>query len=261
MGLHVVPLSRRGLSARLTTLVVTFVLALSAYGTSVASAATPYQTAVLGSTPSSYLRLGELAGATTARNEVVGALDGGYLGSFHFADKGAEVGELAPSLQGGYVSVPDGAATGPTGDMAVEFWMKPNSISTTVPIVEKYGRTVATGGANNSLDGYQLRLNVGGTVTATLYGSAGATVAATSTQPLEAGRWAHIVAADDGTALRLYVNGVATATTLVTFATTRSPNPLATAPRRDPRRARRTTGSGGGSTKWRSTTEHCPPRR
>src|SRR5206468_9439956 len=109
-----------------------------------------------------------------------------------------------PQFQGGYVSVADGPQTAPTGSMTLEVWMKPNAIDTTVPIVEKYGHTSTTGGANNSFDGYQLRLNAGGTVTATLYGSAGATVAASSTQPLEAGRWAHLVAAADGTALRLY---------------------------------------------------------
>src|SRR5439155_4446606 len=95
-------------------------------------------------------------------------------------------------------SIADSPATSPTGDMSVEAWVKPATMGTAQSIVEKYGHTSTTGGANNSLDGYGLRMNGDGTVVATLFAPDGTTAAATSPLPLTLGRWAHLVAADDG---------------------------------------------------------------
>src|SRR3954454_18606874 len=93
-----------------------------------AAAATPYQTAVLGSTPSSYLRLGESTG-TTAANEVAAAASGTYGSGVTLGTIGADSPNPAVQFGGtGYVTVPDGTDTGPTGDMALEAWVKPASV-------------------------------------------------------------------------------------------------------------------------------------
>src|SRR3954471_17661446 len=125
------------------------------------ASATPYQTAVLGSNPTSYFRFAESSGTTGANQVATGP-------SAIFGTPGVTLGR--PGADGdttfalgstGFVSAPDTAATAPTGDLAVEAWVKPGAMNTPCAIVEKYGRTGAT---NNSLDGYQLRVNANSTV-------------------------------------------------------------------------------------------------
>jgi hypothetical protein len=176
----------------------------------------------------SYFQLGE-ADSTTASNAVLGAPHGTYGPGIWRSTPGIDPGDTSyrqDGTVGGYVSVPDDAATAPTGDFAVEAWVKPDAIGTQQGIVEKFGDP--SGGWN----GFALAVQPSGVVEAYQVGAPG-TVRdlVVSTQKLESGSWYHLVLTADALTvsdprLRLYINGQQAASAPVRYAMTRSGQPL-----------------------------------
>lgn len=211
--------SRRGIFALLVVLA-------ALVSPSAATAATPFQNAVVASGATTYYRFAEASG-TSAFNEVAAGPAATYAASgVSLGRQGVDgAADKTFNLSGsGFLTAPDVAATSPTGDFALEAWIKPGAIGTNQHILSKYGHYSTTGGANDETDGYALRMKVDGKV-AVHVNSGTATPVLTSTAKLEQGRWTHIVVSGDATSSRLYVNGQLDATALV-GPLTRSPNPL-----------------------------------
>jgi len=100
---------------------------------------------------------------------------------------------------GDYLTVPDNAAfTFGSGDFTIETWVYPNALSTTV-MAGKYTSSPNTGWSFElNSTGYPLIWLVGTTV-------------ATSSVAVSVAKWNHIAVTRSGTALKIFVNGVQTA--------------------------------------------------
>jgi len=177
----------------------------------------PYRNAVLVDHPVSYWRLGETAGTTatdsaSGRNGVNTAVTYGTAGVL---DQGqAQDGDTAASFNGTSkvtVAPPVGGGTDPlnlTGDLTVEAWIKPTTVT-------GYQSIVFRGAATGDAIGYDLRLD-NATVQFVQRATADANSVSgvTSSNPVAANVWSHVVgtryATSVGTAMRVYVNGVET---------------------------------------------------
>ncbi len=107
-----------------------------------------------------------------------------------------------------YSSTLDASPISITGPITVEAWIRPAAIGTIMGIVEKYGA---------SDGGYFLRLDASGRVQfSTLDGGAiGNNDILTGNRVLAANVWTHVAGQWDGTQLRIYVDGVLDASSLV----------------------------------------------
>jgi RHS repeat-associated protein len=156
-----------------------------------------YQAAVLGKSPLSYFRLGEPAGTSASDIGSLG-LAGTYVGQPGLGKAGAlnQDPSTAVKLNGSsqYVTLPGAYPTG-RSPATIEAWVK---------------GTGYVGGYSDSTvnDKHGFSLYVGSTARIDSNGGTGVT----GTAAIPSGQWSHVVAVDDGTVVRLYVNGKADGT-------------------------------------------------
>jgi PKD repeat protein len=178
----------------------------------VTQAPASYRSLVLADGPVSYWRLGDAPGTTAA--DSAGSNTGSARGGVIFGAPGALIGDPDASMgfdgTSGYVSVANSANLNLTGDLTVEAWVQPGPLSgTTRAVVHKGG----TGGYPSYQ--YRIGLTSSNFWRGTVYvGSNNLTV--TSPSIASTLGWTHLVMTRSASTLKLYLNGVAVATTTVT---------------------------------------------
>jgi Concanavalin A-like lectin/glucanases superfamily/Ig-like domain from next to BRCA1 gene len=112
-----------------------------------------------------------------------------------------------------YVSVPNSTSLNITGAITVEAWIKTNSATAQQGIVERY----STSGVGTTNGGYALRLSSGFLQFFTLKnGNEFDYLQSVST--ISTGAWHHVAAVEDGSQLRVYIDGALNASKASTFA-------------------------------------------
>jgi hypothetical protein len=199
-------------------------LALLAGGGAVsAGAATPtasYRQVVLNASPASYWRLGETSGTSAA--DETGANPGTY-NNVLLGAPGALAcdSNTSASFDGvqSYTRVPDSPSLDMTSAVTVEFWAKRRTITSTYQVlVGKPGNGVS------KFENYAVWLAPSGRYTA--YFGNGSTSVAVTTQAITDTNWHHVVATDNGSTVRIYLDGVLKETAATTLQLTANTQPL-----------------------------------
>jgi Ca2+-binding RTX toxin-like protein len=132
-------------------------------------------------------------------SDSVGGDNGTLVGGVTFASGQVNAAfQLDGSSQ--YVSIPDTVALRPA-QVTLDAWVNPGRTGQASVIISKEGDL------GSGQVGYALRQTVGDRFQFAL-GAIGADVAATSTTPVTAGVWTHLLGTYDGSQMTLYVNGV-----------------------------------------------------
>lgn len=182
-------------------------------------ASATYSATVLADAPVSYWRVGETSG-TVAADSGAGGNNGAYTGGYTQGVPGAITGDTdtAVAFDGktGYVTVPDNANLDITGDITIEAWAKPASLSGATGTVLQKGNSSSSGGP-----GWQYRVSVtsANRWKGILYvGSANYEIVDT-VDALSVSRWDYLVLERSGSTLTFYVNGVSVGSLAISGAT------------------------------------------
>jgi RHS repeat-associated protein len=187
---------------------------------------TSYRDMVLADTPGAYWRLDETSGNlldTTANANTASAqspLTRPVPGLVNDAT-------TATGFTGGYGTVADSPSVSPTSRYSLEAWIKPATVNGQMGIIEHYG----TQGPPSVLgyNGFGIRVEPGGHVllfdsgSYAQFGAPGGFDFLTGASRLQAGRTYHVVGTYDGSALRIYLNGLLDASMAATFPVSDSP--------------------------------------
>jgi hypothetical protein len=162
-----------------------------------AATASPYADAVrVTAGLASYHRLGDAAGQTACDSAGTSPLT--LSGGVTLGRAGAIAADAntAAGLDGsnGYGRAPSASALNPSGTLSVEAWIKPRVTAGSQTVVRKDGQ-------------YLLRMSDGRLVFR-LWSTSTTNVELTSPAVMRTGAWQHLVATYDGTAMRLYRDGV-----------------------------------------------------
>ncbi|MCU1380832.1 MAG: Alkaline phosphatase [Acidimicrobiales bacterium] len=157
----------------------------------------PYTDAVLGAAGvAAYWRLGETTG--TVACDSAGTADGGYQNGVVLGQPGLVVAGADPSVRldgtNDYVHIPNGPRLNPVNGITIEAWVHPTTRPTSQTVVRKEGQ-------------YLVRL-VDQSIYARLWWSDGTFTEATSPSMLGIDATDHVVVSYDGSAIRLYHDGV-----------------------------------------------------
>jgi hypothetical protein len=178
---------------------------------STADIATRYATAVEGSGPTAYWRLGEASGGIAAAE--AGA-DGAYSGSPTLGVGGAIAGDpdtaMGTAGDGGRMTVTstvgNSAALGVPGSLTVELWVKATGVANSAQTIL---RREGTGGALFALS----RLTTNGVAAVTHVG--GVDYSTTANTSIADGRWHAVTLTHNGVQLRLFIDGSPVSSTAV----------------------------------------------
>jgi hypothetical protein len=217
---------KRASHARTATAVLfslAVVAAISGASLQPANAATPtssYRQNVLGDSPAGYWRLGE-TGGTTAADEL-GRNPGTYT-NVTLNQAGTLACDTNPSASfdgtSSYVRVGPSSSLDMTSAGTVEFWAKRRTVSGTYQVL--VGKP---GNGQSKFENYAVWLNTGNRYQA--YFGNGTTVVTVSTTPVTDTNWHYVVATDDGSTVKIYLDGVLKASTTTTLALTPNNFPL-----------------------------------
>jgi Concanavalin A-like lectin/glucanases superfamily len=199
-------------------------LALLAGGSAViAGAATPtasYRQDVLAASPASYWRLGETSGTSAA--DETGRNPGTY-NNVLLGAPGALACDSNPSASfdgvQSYARVPASPSLDMTSAVTVEFWAKRRTITSTYQVL--VGKP---GNGQSKFENYAVWLATTGRYTA--YFGNGSTYVAVQTPAVTDTNWHHVVATDNGSTVRIYLDGVLKAETATTLQLTANTQPL-----------------------------------
>lgn len=164
-------------------------------------ASDPYSAAVLSDSPLAYMRLDDVAG-TTARNSVSGAA-ATYVGTVKLGAAGAIAGNGAVELTDGWIDFGDNFAFGGDAPYTIELWMRPTVVSDTRFI---FDRGPATGTAPG--EGYTAYFGTGYTLAARARVAGGEFGYVSTSASPRTDTWTHFVVTYDGSANRLFVDGI-----------------------------------------------------
>jgi hypothetical protein len=182
--------------------------------------ATTYRADVLAAGPTSYWRLGETSGTTAA--DEVGANTGNYT-NVTLNQPGALVSEINPSASfdgtSSYVLVPESSSLDMSSAVTVEFWAKRRTVSGTYQVV--VGKP---GNGQTKLENYAVWLNTSNVYQA--YFGNGTTYVSVTTPAVTDTNWHYIVATDDGSSAKIYLDGVLRGSASTTLKLTPNLNPL-----------------------------------
>ena len=158
-----------------------------------------------------YWRLGDTSG-TTATDSSSAARNGTYTGAYALNNPGAlgTTGDKSVLVNNGYITVPHNAAYNLTGDMTVEAWVYPTSITTY--------RMIVTKANTNATPTFELRLvqSTGMLEFVQWNGTTYYTIA--GTVQVSGNRWNHVAAVRAGNNILLYLNGLLVGTGTVSGA-------------------------------------------
>ena len=198
-------------------------LALLAGSAVIAQAATPtasYRQAVLDASPASYWRLGE-TGGTSAADET-GANPGTY-NNVLLNQPGALACDSNPSASfdgvQSYVRVPASPSLDMTSAVTVELWAKRRTISSTYQVL--VGKP---GNGQTKFENYAVWLAPSNRYIA--YFGNGSTYVAVQTPAVTDTNWHHVVATDNGSTVRIYLDGVLKEQAATTLQLTANTQPL-----------------------------------
>jgi Concanavalin A-like lectin/glucanases superfamily len=176
--------------------------------------ALPYRDQVLAASPASYWRLGEASGAT-ASDEL--GVNPGTFSNVLLNQPGALTGDsnTSASFNGtsSYMTVPSASSLNMTTGGSVEFWAKRRSVSSTYQVV--VGKP---GDGLSRNENYSVWL--GTTNKYTAYFGNGSSVVAVQTPAITDTNWHYIVATNDGSTAKIYVDGVLKQSAPMTIALT-----------------------------------------
>ena len=197
---------------------------LLAGGTAVpATAATPtttYQQDVFAASPASYWRLGETSGTSAA--DQLGANPGTYTNVL-LNQGGALACDSNPSASfdgvQSYERVPSSSSLNMTSAATVEFWAKRRTISSTYQVL--VGKP---GNGQSKYENYAVWLGTSSRYTA--YFGDGSTWVAVQTPAVTDTNWHHVVATNDGSTVKIYLDGVLKQSTSTTLRLTANTQPL-----------------------------------
>jgi hypothetical protein len=212
---------------RVTRFLIAFALVagvlsiVSGSGIQAASTATTYRDEVLADSPRAYWRLGETSGSTAT--DELGAHPGTYVNGVLVNQPGALSSETDPSASfdgvNDYVTVPGSSSLDMTSAVTVEFWAKRRAISSTYQVL--VGKP---GNGQSKYENYAVWLNTSNRYQA--YFGDGTTYVSVQTSAVTDTNWHHVVATDDGSSARIYLDGVQKASTSTTLRLTANTNPL-----------------------------------
>jgi Concanavalin A-like lectin/glucanases superfamily/Calcineurin-like phosphoesterase len=200
------------------------VLALGFGGASAApgAAATPtpsYTQAVIADSAAAYWRLGETSG-TTAVDEL-GSSPGAYNNvSLNQAGTLTCDSNASASFDGtqSYVRVPSTSALNMSSAVTIELWAKRRTITTAYQVL--VGKP---GNGQSKLENYAVWLY--NNRYQAFFGNGTSSVTVISSAVTDT-KWHHVVATDDGSTVKIYLDGVLKASTATTLALTPNSNPL-----------------------------------
>jgi hypothetical protein len=161
----------------------------------------PYHQQVLAASPAAYWRLGETSGTSAA--DETGANPGTY-NKVLLGEPSALSSDSNPSASfsgASYVRVPDSPSLGMTSAVTVELWAKRRTISSTYQVL--VGKP---GNGQTKFENYAVWLAPSNRYFA--YFGNGSTWVAVSTPIVTDTNWHHIVATNDGSRVRIYMDGV-----------------------------------------------------
>lgn len=166
-----------------------------------------YASEVLADSPLLYWRLGEASG-TTAADASGNGRTGTYAGSPTLGASGLLTGDsnTAATFSGSSGQYLSGAAPATTSAFTFEFWLNIASTGVTRALANRYPS--ATGDRI-----FFLQVNSGGALTLALRNAAGTNANVTGTATVAGSGRHHVVITYDGSATRIYVDGVLDATT------------------------------------------------
>jgi hypothetical protein len=159
---------------------------------------------------------------TTAADQL-GANPGTYMNGVLLNQPGALTSELDPSASfngiNNYVTVPDSNSLDMTRAVTVEFWAKRAAVSGTYQVV--VGKP---GDGQSKNENYAVWLSTSNVYQA--YFGNGTTYATVSTPAVKDTNWHYILATDDGSSVKIYLDGVLKASASTTLALTPNTKPL-----------------------------------
>jgi Concanavalin A-like lectin/glucanases superfamily len=179
-----------------------------------------YRAQVLAASPVSYWRLGETSGTTAA--DELGANPGTY-SNVTLNQPSALASDSNPSASfsgsGSYVTVPSSSSLNMTSAVSVEFWVKRRTISSSYQVL------VGKPGDGASQDeNYAVWLTPSNRYIA--YFGDGSTYVAVQTPAVTDTNWHHVVASNDGSTAKIYLDGVLKQTASTTLKLTANTKPL-----------------------------------
>jgi hypothetical protein len=179
-----------------------------------------YREQVLSASPGAYWRLGETSGTSAA--DETGANPGTY-DSVELNQPGAlsSDGNPSASFDGvqSHVSVPPSPSFDMSSAVTVEFWAKRRTISGTYQVL--VGKP---GDGHSKNENYAVWLTPSNKYTA--YFGNGASVVAVQTPAILDTNWHYVVATNDGSTVKIYLDGVLKQTTFTTLSLTPNSQPL-----------------------------------
>ena len=182
--------------------------------------AMPYRDQVVAGSPVSYWRLGETSGATAA--DELGANPGTY-SNVLLNQAGALAGDSNPSASfdgvQSYVRVPSSASLSMTSAVTVEFWAKRRTISSTYQVL--VGKP---GEGQSKNENYAVWLGPSNRYTA--YFGDRSTWVAVQTPAITDTNWHYVVATNDGSTVKIYLDGALKQSTSTTLRLTANTLPL-----------------------------------
>jgi hypothetical protein len=182
--------------------------------------AMPYRDQVLAGSPVSYWRLGETSG-TTAADEI-----GANLGTYSnvlLNQAGALAGDTNPSASfdgvQSYLRVSSSSSLNMTSAVTVEFWAKRRAITSTYQVL--VGKP---GDGQSNKENYAVWLGPSNKYTA--YFGDGSTWVAVQTPAITDTNWHYVVATNNGSTVKIYLDGVLKQLTSTTLRLTANTQPL-----------------------------------
>jgi hypothetical protein len=162
----------------------------------------PYRDQVLAALPTSYWRFGEASG-TTASDDM--AANAGTYSNVLLGQPGALAGDsnTAASFDGmrSYMSVPESTSLNMSSAVTVEFWAKRRTISNSYQVL--VGKP---GDGQSQNENYALWLSTSNKYIA--YFGNGTSYVAVQTPAISDTNWHYVVATDDGSTVKIYLDGV-----------------------------------------------------
>lgn len=164
-----------------------------------------YAQVILGDSPASYWRLGDLL-ANSSATDNAGTVTGTYSGQISRGMPGAVQGDQdsCTFFLNGRVDMGNVYAFTGTTAFSVEFWAQVHAIpgSPAVSPIVSYVFNDA-----NGAQGWELAITYGGAVEFYRFLNGSGDLAQTANNSVPIGQWIHIAGTYDGTTMRLYING------------------------------------------------------